>query len=154
MSSDEKPDRRIKVASEEVKQEIDGAFNTAAELAEKFDVCTQTIRNKIRTLRQENEPVIHTQNGYILINREWLAVEENAKDLEAYQRWIISAFKAFRPLINPIKPLLPLMRRTLSVNMSREERHELMQACAKVTALLAFSEVEDEEDEGRIRKSA
>jgi predicted DNA-binding transcriptional regulator YafY len=141
----EQIDRRVKVTPEEVRQEIAGNHVTAATLADRFDVKRETIQRKIKDLREDNEPIIHTADGYILINREWLEDEDNASDLEKYQLWIIKTLKGLRRLATPIRPLLPQMRRTLSVNMSREERHELMQSCAKITALLAFTEVEDED---------
>jgi len=141
---DEKPDTRVKVTPEEVKQEIKGNHLTAAQLADYFNVKRETIKRKIKSLRKDNEPIIHTEDGYILINKEWLEDDANAVKLDRYSRWIVSTLDALRPLAQPIRPLLPQMRRTLSVNMSREERHELMQSCAKITALLAFTEVEEE----------
>ncbi len=140
----EQIDRRVKVTPEQVREEIEGNHLTAAALADRFDVCKETIKGKIKVLREDNEPIIHTSDGYILINKEWLEDEDNASDLEKYQLWIIKTLKGLRSLASPIRPLLPTMRRTLSVNMSREERHELMQSCAKITALLAFTEVEEE----------
>jgi len=138
-------DSRLKVSAAEVKEVIAGNHATAGALAEHFDVCSATIRDRIKRLRWENEPVIHSPDGYILIDKAWLENEDNAGELEQYQRWIVRTLKGLRPLANPIKPLLPQMRRTLSASMSREERHELMQTCAKITALLAFTEVEEDE---------
>ena len=140
----EQADKRVKVTPEEVRQEITNGFHTAAGLADMFDVCKDTIKKKIKTLREDNEPIIHTTDGYILIDKEWLKDEDNAVALEQYTLWIIKTLKGLRPLANPVRPLLPQMRKTLALNMSREERHELMSNCAKITALLAFTEVEEE----------
>jgi hypothetical protein len=145
MSSGQKTNRKLRISPEDIKEAIDEKHSTAIELAQKFGVCKKTIRKKIKILRMDDEPVIHTPNGYISINRKWLEVPDNASEFEVYVRWIIAGLKALRPLANPVRPLLPQMRRTLALDsMSKEERRDLMKASARVTAFLAFSEVEDE----------
>jgi biotin operon repressor len=137
-------DRRIKVTPNEILEDLsNGKHMTAQELADEHGVCRATVANKVKQLRKDDNPIIH---GYVLISKEWLAKEDNAQELEIYQNWIIAMLKGIYPLAHPIQPLLPLMRRVLGQNLSRDERHQLMQNCAKVTALLAVSEAQEEDE--------
>ncbi len=140
-------DKRIKVTPNEILEDLsNGKHRTAQELADEHGVCRATVANKVKQLRKDDNPIIHGENGYVLISKEWLAKEENATELEIYQNWIIATLKGIYPLAHPIQPLLPLMRRVLGQNLSRDERHQLMQNCAKVTALLAVSEAQEEDE--------
>jgi len=138
-------DSRLKVSAEEIREVIAGNHETAGALAEQFDVCQATVRNRIKRLRNENDPVIHSSEGYILIDRQWLENTDNAIELEKYASWIVRTLKGLRPLMKPLKPLLPQMKKTLSLSMTKEERHEMVQTCAGCITLLAFIEAEEEE---------
>jgi len=59
--------------------------------------------------------------------------------------WWLGQMKGLTRLISPIKPLLPTMRKTLSINMSTEERQELRLACGKIVALLTVIDAQEEE---------
>lgn len=136
---------KVQISPEDVRGEINGVHAKQKDLAERFDVHPRTIRNKIRILRQDDDPIIHTPEGYILITKEWCEDENNAKELEQYVSWVIRTLKSLRPLIKGTKPMLPQMKRTLSLNYSKEEKHEVMKICASAVALLAWAEIEEDE---------
>jgi len=142
-----KLDKRIKVSAEDVLSQINGKHKKKRDLAKDFEVTDRTISNKIRTLQEVGHPIIFSKKGLICIDKEWLESEPHAEELEDFLNWCIGGIKRFHSLISPTQPLLPEMKRTLSVNYSPEERRELARDCFKAGAFLTF--IEEVEEAGK-----
>lgn len=144
-NEENRADKRIKVTSEEVLDTLsNNDYMTVMDLAQEYDCSPQTIRRKLRELRKSGEPIIHSFSGLSLINKIDLEEVEKAQELESFINWTLSTFKSMIRCASPTKKFLPQMRRTLQIELSKEERTELMKTCARVTALLAFMEAQDE----------
>ena len=117
---------------------------TIAQMAEMFDCSEETVRNRLRTLRKDGSPIIHSANGISLIDKEWLSEFENSRILESFVGWMLASMKAMYVCAGPVRPLLPTMRRALGPNYSKEDRHQIMKICAKVASMIAYVETEEE----------
>ncbi len=119
---------------------------TIGQLCELFDCSRTTIKDRLKTLRQDGEPLIYGQNGYIKVDKVWVMdTIENAKMLEEFVISMLGTMKHAQLSVHPVKRLLPSMRKQLKENYSPEERKSLMNSCAKVVALIAHVEAEDED---------
>ena len=138
----------MKITPQEVLELLnEHEYLTKAELSEILSCSKDTIRSKIRTLRNDGEAIIHSNNGLSILSKELLKDIEKADELAAFTDWILASFKGMIKIAHPIKPLLPTMKRTLKESLTKEERKELMQSCIKVAALLTYAEAEEEMDE-------
>ena len=53
--------REMKVTPQEVLEELqENEYSTKEGLSEMFDCCVATIRSKLRVLREDGEPIIHS----------------------------------------------------------------------------------------------
>ena len=137
--------RNKKVTVQEILEllEINGAI-TIAGLSEHFEVSEPTIRNRIRDARKDGEAIIHSSNGIQVITKEQLTDPVIAEAMASFTNWVLSCVKGQVILANPVKPLLPAMKRTLKDNMSIDERRQLARSCTTVKTLLDWVEVEEE----------
>jgi lambda repressor-like predicted transcriptional regulator len=134
-----------KVTVQEVleKLEENGAI-TIASLAQDFDVSKETIRSRIRKARVDGEAIIHDSNGLQLMSKEKLSDPVIAEAMAIFTNWILACFKGNVILANPIKPLLPTMKKALKDNMTKDERRQLAGSCSTVRALIDLVEIEEE----------
>ncbi len=119
---------------------------TVGQLCELFDCSRTTIKDRLKTLREDGEPLIYGRNGYVKVDKVWVMDSmENAKMLEEFVISMLGTMKHAQLGVHPVKKLLPAMRKQLKENYSPEERKSLMNSCAKVVALIAYVDAEDED---------
>lgn len=136
----------MKVTPQEIKEQLESDFYSQSELADIYNVTVQTVKNKIRKLRQDGEPIIHTQNGMVLLTRENLTDEEISEAFRIWIDWLMNVVKGMMICAKPVRPLLPTLRRTLKDSMSPYERKELAQSCVTIKGLLDYVEVQQEDE--------
>ena len=119
---------------------------TVRQIAERFGCSPDTIKNRLKILREDGEPLIYGPTGYIKVGKDWVIDNiENAKLLEGFISNLLGTMKHVQLSANPLKKLLPAMRKQLKENYSPEERKSLMNSCVKVVTLIAHVEAEDED---------
>lgn len=118
---------------------------TLAELAKEFNCSKETIKNRIRELREDDEAIIHNENGLMLITKDSLGDKEIADALDTFIKWIGKVFRGIMLCAKPTRPLLPTLSRSLKDSMSLDERRELSKACVRIKALLDYVETEEED---------
>lgn len=139
--------RFMRITAQEVLDQLkDNEYVTIAQLSDYLDCSPATIRSRLRGLREDGEAIIHSSNGLSLVNREVLQEVEKSEELQNFVNWMLSTFKSMILCASPVKPLLPTMKRTLKLKLDKSERKELMQSCARVTALLAYIDAEEDFD--------
>lgn len=134
-----------KVSAEEVMEVLQNGFVTKASMAENFECCVDTISNRLKELREDGVAIIHGPNGLRVVEKN--DVENNVDDaiaMAAVVDWWLGMIKGMQRLMIPMRPMLPTMKRTLSVNMSTEEKRELVHACAKTIALITMIDAQNE----------
>jgi len=136
--------RHQKLTAAEVKEHLDENVSTIGFMADNFNVSKPTVRSRLRTLREDGNPIIHDKNGIRLISREELTDADIAKTAESFAKWVLSCIKGHSILAQPLKPLLPQIKRTLQLEYTPEERRELAISCIRIKALIDWSEVEKE----------
>lgn len=117
---------------------------TISHLAALHDVTPPTVRSRIRELRQDGEAIIHSSNGVQLVTKEDLTDPVIAEAMSSFVNWVLSCVKGQVILANPVKPMLPTMKKALRDNMSKDERRQLAKSCVTVRALLDWVETEEE----------
>lgn len=136
----------MKVTPQEIKEMLEKEQYTKSELADIFNVCKETISNKLRELRKDGEPIIHTSNGLLILTKENLSDEEISDSFRVFIEWIMKIMKGMMICAKPVKPLLPMLRRSLKDSMSPEERKHLTESCVKIKGLLDYIETEEEDE--------
>lgn len=133
-----------RVTAQEVKEMLEeNSPLTKAQMAYSKECTTATIGNKLRVLRRDGEPIIHSDQGLTLLTKEMLKDPEVAETLDNYTKWMMGTFKGLINCIKPIKPLLPTLKRALKENFSPEERRALTKHHAGIVALLTYVEVDE-----------
>ena len=136
----------MKVTPQEIKDKLEEGQYTQAELADIYDVTVQTVKNKLRKLRQDGEPIIHTSNGMCLLTRENLSDEEISEAFRIWIDWLMNVVKGMMICAKPVRPLLPTLRKELKESMSPSERKELAHSCVTIKGLLDYVEVQQEDE--------
>lgn len=137
--------RPQKVTALEVLDEINGNGRiTKAELANKFDVCPETISNKLRTLREDDEPILFDQDGFFILND--IETIEDIDSLKKYNKWILHTMIGIAKCGKITKPLIQYNKEKLKELLSPKERKQLARYTAQVSNLLNYIEIEDELD--------
>jgi len=123
----------------------DGTTYSKKEIADRLGCCPATVTNKIKTLRQDGEPIIHSNNGLSLIlNKEQLEDFGKATETRDFVEWTTQMIYGIVRLAQPIKRYLPDMKRTLRISYTPDERKQLLKTCAKITALLIYANEQDD----------
>lgn len=120
---------------------------TISELSDIFSVAPETVRSRIRQLREDGEIIIHNSNGLFLLDKQTIETDEDMA--ESFRLWIFWILKIFRGLMiaaKPAQPLLPSLRRSLRESLDAEERKMLGHSCVKVKALLDYAQAEEEDE--------
>lgn len=136
----------MKVTAQEVKEMLEKEQYTKSELADIFKVCGETIKNKLRQLRNDGEPIIHNENGFLLLTKEGLTDEEISEAFRVWIEWLMSVVKGMMICAKPVRPLLPALRKELRDKMSLDERKHLAESCVKIKGLLDYVETEEEDE--------
>jgi len=136
----------MKVTAQEVKEMLEKEQYTRGELADIFKVCEETIRNKLRQLKNDGEPIIHTESGLLLLTKENLTDEEISEAFRVWIKWLMGFVAGAIICAKPIRPLLPQLRKEVREKLSLDERKELAESCIKIKALLDHVEIEEEDE--------
>jgi len=120
---------------------------TIADLSTLHNVSPPTVRSRIRELRTDGEAIIHSSSGVQLVTKEDLTDPIISEAMSSFVNWVLSCVKGQIILANPVKPLLPEMKRQLKDNMTVQERRQLAKSCVTVRKLLDWVEVEEEMEE-------
>ena len=136
----------MKVTAQEIKEQLETGQYTQGELSDIYNVTTQTIKNKIRELRKDGEPIIHTSNGMMLLTRDDLTDSDIAEAFQAWVGWLLSVVKGMMFCAKPVKPLFPALRRNLKDSLTAPERKILARSCVVIKGLLDYVEVESEDE--------
>lgn len=135
----------MKVTPQEIKEMLEKDQYTKGELSDIFKVCQMTISNKLRQLRHDGEPIIHTSNGLVILTKENLTDENISEAFRVFVEWMMKIMKSMMICAKPVKPLLPTLRRSLKDSMTPEERSHLNDSCVKIKGLLDYIETEEED---------
>ena len=136
--------RHQKIKSDAVLNYLEENIASVGKMAEVFDVTKPTIRSRLRELRKEKYPIIHGGNGVMLINAEELTEADIAEAMAAFLKWNLEMLRSIHLMSTPMKPLLPLLKKTLRLSYSPEERRELAVCCQRVKALIDWVEIDQE----------
>jgi hypothetical protein len=143
-NENERIDKRIKVTPAEVKETLQAAKHhmTIAELSGVHEVVAETIRKKLRTLREDGDLILHDGDGVFLLDT--VKTLDDAAMIWNYLQWALSIGRAMTICLAPTKRHLPETKRLLREKLTPEERRELAASIVHVKALLQQAEVEDE----------
>jgi len=138
--------RPLKVTAQELLDLLtEYRYITINEAALIKECSKETIRNRLRELRQDGEAIIHGRNGLTLMSKKLLAEDDMAAlELSQYVDWTIGLLKAVYRGGRPIRPLLPTMKRELTKQLSIDERKQLLKTCATYVVLLAHADADEE----------
>ena len=138
----------MKVTPQQVLETLEESEDhvTISELANIFDVTPETIRTKLRKLRGDGEPIIHDGDGIFLITKSNLEDVEVANEFAAWMSWYLSIVKALAGIGGSVRPLFPVMKRTLIQNTSHEERRKIASMCLRIKALVDHIEAYEEQE--------
>ena len=129
----------------EILELIEKDYHTKNMLANEFDCSMDTIKSRLKVLRNDGVAIIHSGNGLKAVTRESLVDNiEDSEVMESLVDWFLGSAKGLTRLMAPVKPCLPTMKRALGMNLSKNERKELARACARTTALIMLIEAEEE----------
>lgn len=136
-----------KVSAEEIREVLQNGFVTKASMAKNFECCVDTISNRLKELREDGVAIIHSKDGLKVVEKT--DIENNFDDamtMKAVVDWWLSMINGMQRLMIPMRPILPTMKRTLAIDLSTEEKRELVQACAKTIALITMIDAQEEID--------
>ena len=123
---------------------LDNGQITIAGLSEYFEVSPETIRNRLRELKEDGEAIIHNKNGIMLVNRELIESDEEVADsFRIFVDWVFKSIKGVIICAKPTQPLLPALKRSLRESLSNDERRNLSNACLRIKMLTDSVEIED-----------
>ncbi len=138
--------RNQKVTPEQVLNKIENNGRiTKAQLSEDFEVCQQTIMNKIKTLRNDDERIFFDENGYYKLDS--INNVEDTEKFKKYLNWVFSVLKGIALCGKPTKPLLNESKKILKTLMSKEERILLSKYTLQINKMIDYIEIEEEIEE-------
>jgi len=121
---------------------------TISDLASDLEVTPETIRNRLRELRQDGEAIIHGKNGLLIIDKGTIMNdEEMAQAFKLWIEWVLKIFRGLMICAKPTQPLLPTLRKSFKESLDSDERKLLSQSCVRVKAFLDYAQAEDEDAE-------
>ena len=145
--------RNLKITAEEVLEIlIEKGQVTLSQLAEYLHVCPATVRDRLRELRKDGEPIIHSGNGIMHVTREELENDANMREsMRSFLNWTLQVMVGVLNCTKPSRPLLPMLRRTMKESLDTTERRQLATACVRIKGLLDYIETYEEDEVPQIR---
>lgn len=137
----------MKLTPAEVKERLDEGQFTIEELSNLFNVCNQTVRNKLKRLRKDGEFIGHDINGLKIVSKETL---ENDPELAGwaaawFQNWLFPMMLGIANCAKPTLLRLPLIKKMTKELMTKEERQKFITDSIKITNFISYIHAEDEE---------
>jgi DNA-binding MarR family transcriptional regulator len=118
---------------------------TVNDLADRFLVNPQTVRKRLRELRQDGESIIHDRKGVMLIDKVTVETDEDVADaFAAFIDWILKTFKGLMFCGKPTQPLLPALKRNMKERLTKAERAQLRLASVRLRAIIDTIEYDEE----------
>ena len=120
--------RKQRITPYQVLDKINGRKRiTVSKLAELLECTPETIKKKLRTLREDGEKILFDSNGLTVLND--ISGEKDIALFEENQNWFLKSMRGIALCAKPIRLLLPEARAYLKA-LPREER-KLIQNIAK-----------------------
>ena len=138
--------RNKKVTAQEVIEQIahDGQI-TIESLAKIYNVCSETIRNRLRELRQDGAPIFFDANGLFII--EDLVDESNITSFQKYTKWVLSTLIGVSKCGAPSRAVMLEYKKQLRELMTKEERGILTKNMTVITRMLDYIQIDEEMEE-------
>ena len=148
--------RNLKITAEQVLEIlIEKGQVTLSQLAEDLGVCPATVRDRLRELRKDGEPIIHSGNGVMRVTKEELENDASMREsMRSFLNWTLRVMVGVLECAKPSRPLLPTLRRTMKESLDTTERQQLATACTRIKGLLDYIEIEEEDEVPQIRQIA
>jgi len=135
--------RNQKVTSQEVFEEIkDRGTVTKSELADTFNVCPQTICNKLKILRKDGEKIIHDRDGIFYLDA--IVDEESLRRFQNYEKWVFETLKGLAICAKPTKQIWKDSSEYLKLNFDKATRRQIKKYHLNQLRLLDYAELEEE----------
>lgn len=95
------------------------------EIADEFEVCPATVRSRLRTLREENKPVVPTRDGILYADK--VTDEYRAKLVKDAVEWVVASLRTLVGIAAVEKrPLLQARRLLESAEDRKQIKGQLM----------------------------
>lgn len=136
--------RNLKVTNQEVLEKIkEEGSTTKLRLANEFDVCPATISSRLKTLREDSEPIFFDEEGLFFF--DGIESITDIERLEKYRDWVTKTLIGVVRCSKPIKPIAIEFKEKFKELTTREERTEMKRFFLKMEKMIEYLEV-DEED--------
>lgn len=115
---------------------------TKDQLADFFEVSSDTIAKRVSELRDDSEKILHNSDGYFYLGQ--ISTNEEAKEFEKYSKWIMGMLKGIAKCGKITKPLLLQSREYIKTQLTKQERKMLTNYTSQVSRIISAIDLEDE----------
>ena len=135
--------RNKKVTVQEIIETIkDNGTITVEELSIIFKVCKETIRNRLRELRDDEEFILFDENGLFYIDNI-----DNEKTMDAYKKytnWLMKTLVGVAKCGKMTKQMMIESKEYLKLKLTKDERKILNSNVTQVLRVLDYISIEDD----------
>jgi biotin operon repressor len=122
-----------------------GKCMTRAQLAQEHECTEQTIRSKVRQLRNDGEKIIFNQNGLFMLDE--ITNENELKEFKDYEQWASSTIKGLIQCMKPSRQIWKDSIQYLRIHFDAATRKQLKKYHLSRIRFLEYAEIEDELDD-------
>lgn len=140
--------RHQKVSAFEVLEALEemGQVKIAA-LAKMYNVNPATIKSRLKQLRKDHVPLVHGQNGTLILDRPKVENNDEGTADIFYDFMVqqVGLLKHVAIAAECTKPYYPALKRAMKGVLTVEQKRQLSQRIVRLGTLMAYSAEEDEE---------
>lgn len=111
-------------------------------IADEFEVCPATIRNRLQTLRQEDKPIVPTRKGILYADK--VNNEARARLVKDAVEWVVSSIRSLAGIAAVEKRPLLAARRILE---SAEDRRQIKAQLMMLTHAIDIIDIDHQLEE-------
>lgn len=139
--------RRVKITALEVLEKLmETEQITAGKLSEELNCHPATVRSRVKELREDGEAIVFNREGYMHVTKEDIETDRKAAQTTADTlNWTVGVFNGLFPIGQPVKKLLPAVKRALKNDLEPAARKSLAKSCMLLAWIVQSIEQSDEE---------
>lgn len=119
----------------------DNNWHTVGDIALAQGCCKATVREKLKLLAKDKQPMISGNDGIKLVDADTLD-EDIAREVEKMTRWMIAIVTRQALTAKPIKKLMLEARKLLP--KSKEDKQTIRRYLVQLTHLIDFNEIDED----------
>lgn len=135
--------RPEKVFPAEVQEQIErNGKITVGELAEILDCHPETIRNKLRKLRNDGVTIMHDEDGVFIMDE--VRKQEDAESVRKFLSWVIRSARGVLACGQTTRHLIAESKKYLRESLSSDERKAMATNAMLLSRLLDYVSIDEE----------